>query len=63
MGLFQGIGILVGLYTLICVLRGEVHAKRGPVGMDTYNRQDQPGRFWSTVVIYGVLSVLLLTVF
>ena len=62
MNMWQGIGVLVGLYTLISVLRGEVHGKRG-VSMETIYRQHAPGQFWLTIVIYGALTVALFTVF
>lgn len=62
MNMWQGIGILVGLYTLIGVLRGAIHAKRG-VHMDTIYRRDEPGRFWVTAAIYAALTVALFTIF
>ena len=60
--MWQGIGVLVGLYTLFSVLRGEVHARSG-MHMETIYRQQKPGAFWMMIVIYGGLTVALFTVF
>ncbi len=62
MSLWHGIGIVLAGYLLICLLRGEVHAKRG-IHMDTLYRNLQPGRYWLTMGIYAVLDIALFTIF
>jgi len=61
-GLFKLLGVLLALYTLLSVLRGEVYAKDRAWGR-TFRRADEPRWFWSIIVIYCGLSVALLTVF
>ena len=60
--MWQGIGVLSGLYTLISAVRGEVQAKNG-MHMDTIYRKNQPGSFWIAIVIYTSMTVALFTVF
>jgi hypothetical protein len=48
-------------YRRLCVLRGEIHAKRG-VQMDTVYRRNEPRRFRLTAAIYGGLTVDLFTI-
>ncbi|MGN6848047.1 MAG: hypothetical protein ACTHJK_01000 [Sphingomicrobium sp.] len=62
MTMFRIIGLLVGLYALFAMLRGEVIAKSGVWGR-TISRRDEPANFWMTVAIYGGLAVALETVF
>ena len=59
---FKLLGILVGLYTVYAVSKGEVFAKSGAWGR-TISRDDAPGDFWTVIVIYGGLAVALVTVF
>ena len=60
--LFKALGILVALYTIYAVRRGEVYAKSGVRGR-TVSRDDSPGYFWVVIMIYAGLSVALVTVF
>lgn len=60
--LFKLLGLLLALYTLLSVLRGEVYAKERAWGR-TFRRAEEPGWFWSIIVIYSGLSIALLTVF
>ena len=59
---FKLLGILVGLYTVYAVSKGEVFAKSGVWGR-TILREDTPGHFWTVIVFYGGLAVALVTVF
>jgi hypothetical protein len=60
--LFKLLGVLVALYTLKSVLSGDVYVKSGPGGR-TVARAEEPRYFWVVIVIYGGLSVALMTVF
>jgi hypothetical protein len=56
MGAFKGIGILVFLYTFYCLFTGEVYAKDKASGR-TVIRADEPGYYWTIIVIYFGLSI------
>lgn len=56
MSLFKGIGILVFIYTVYCLFTGEVYAKDGASGR-TVIKADEPGYFWTIMVIYLGLSI------
>lgn len=58
--MFKLLGVLLAAYTLIAALKGEVYAKSGIWGR-TLSKRESPGHFWITVVIYGALSAVLLT--
>lgn len=58
-GLFKLLGVLVGLYALYGVGTGSVYAKHRWSGRTIYRADDALG-FWSTIVIYAALAVLLL---
>ena len=60
--LFKLLGILVGIYTVYAVSRGEVFAKSGVWGR-AVSREDSPEYFWTVIVIYGALAVALVTIF
>ncbi|MDQ2702029.1 MAG: hypothetical protein M3Y70_04275 [Pseudomonadota bacterium] len=60
--MFKLLGIVVGLYTLYAVAKGEVFAKSGP-SRRTVSRGDSPEYFWTVIVIYAGLAVALVTVF
>lgn len=60
--MFRILGVLVGLYTLYAIMRGEVTARDGPGGR-TVSRAKSPEYFWVVVVTYAALSVALMTVF
>jgi hypothetical protein len=53
---------MVALYVVHALSVGEVYAKRGVSGA-TSKRSEEPIRYWSTVVVYGILSVALVLVF
>jgi hypothetical protein len=59
---FKILGILVGLYTLYAIVKGEIYAKSGISGK-TVTRTDSPGYFWVIAAIYAGLGIALLTVF
>jgi hypothetical protein len=55
MGAFQGVGVLIFLYTLYSVFIGEVYAKDKASGR-TVRKSDEPGYYWIIIVIYFGLS-------
>jgi hypothetical protein len=55
---FKVVGAAVALYVLYALSSGEIFAKRGAWGV-TARRDEQPFQYWSTVVVYAVLSVML----
>jgi len=59
---FKLLGAMVALYVVHALSVGEVYAKRGLWGA-TSKRSEEPIRYWSTVVVYGILSVALVLVF
>jgi hypothetical protein len=60
--MFRLLGALVGIYTLVAVLKGVVYAKSGIWG-HAISRHESPERFWIVIAIYGALSAALLTIF
>ena len=60
--LFKLLGILVGVYTVYAVARGEVFAKSGVWGR-TVSREDSPQYFWTVIVIHAALAVALMAIF
>ena len=56
MSLFKGIGILVFFYTISCVFTGEVYAKDKASGR-TVTKADEPGYYWTIIVIYFGISI------
>ncbi len=60
--MFKILGLVVGLYTLYAIFKGEIYAKSGMAGR-TVSRSDSPEYFWMVVTIYALLSIALVTVF
>jgi hypothetical protein len=60
--MFRLLGVLVALYTLYSTLRGEVYARFGAGGR-AVSKVEEPGWFWTTIVIYAGLSLALMFVF
>ena len=56
--MFKVLGVLVALYTIYAVIRGDVYAKSGPGGR-VVSRQESPEYFWVVIAIYAGLSVAL----
>jgi len=56
MGAFKGIGILLFLYTTYCLFTGNVFAKDKASGRTIY-KADEPGTYWTVIVIYFALSI------
>ena len=56
MSAFKGIGILVFLYTFYCLFTGEVYAKDKASGRTVY-KTEEPGYYWTIIVIYFLLSI------
>ncbi|MGQ0578735.1 MAG: hypothetical protein ACT4PQ_07505 [Betaproteobacteria bacterium] len=62
--MFKPLGILVAAYTLWAVFDGKVYAKsRGLSPPRVITREAGPRYFWAVIVIYGGLSIALMTVF
>lgn len=61
-GLFKTLGVLLAVYTLYAVWRGEVYARRRAWG-ESITRSERPQWFWTVIAIYAALSVALLTIF
>ena len=60
--MFKLLGALVGVYTLVAAVKGEVHAKSGLWGR-TISKHESPEYFWIVIAVYGALSLALLTIF
>ena len=60
--MFKVLGVMLGLYVVYALSIGEVFAKHGVWGR-TSKRSEHPFRYWSGIVVYIVLSVVLLLVF
>jgi len=60
--LFPLLGALLGAYVVYGAARGELYAKAGPWGA-LVRRDEEPFRFWSTLVVYGGLTFALFFVF
>ncbi|MBL1141531.1 MAG: hypothetical protein HND53_05800 [Proteobacteria bacterium] len=56
MSAFKGIGVLVFIYTVYCVFKGNVYAKDKASGR-TVIRADEPKYYWSIIIIYFGLSI------
>lgn len=62
MGLFDMLGVLLGLYTLYAAATGAVYARSGAWGRRIL-REDEPRYFWVVIAIYVALSTALLLLF
>jgi len=62
MSVFDVLGLVVAAYTAYAAVTGKVIAKRGPWAR-IVARDVSPGYFWAVIVIYGGLSIALVTVF
>lgn len=60
--MFKALGLLVALYTLYSVVKGEVYAKSGAWGK-TVSRAESPEYFWVVIAIYAALALALVTIF
>jgi hypothetical protein len=60
--IFKGLGVVLALYVAYALSVGKVYAKRGPWGV-TWARSENPFWYWSTVVIYAILSAALAFLF
>ncbi len=60
--MFKALAVLVALYVAYALSAGKVYARRGPWGV-TWTRSEQPLWYWSTIVIYTILSAALMFVF
>lgn len=56
MSMFQGIGILLGLYVIYAIIEGKVEAKDG-IHMTTVRRSEKPGYYWIVIVVYTALAI------
>ncbi len=62
MSLFDFLGVLLALYTLLAIARGRVHAKDG-WRMRELERDDTPVDFWTVIALYALLSLALVAWF
>lgn len=60
--MFKGLGILVAIYAIYAISRGEVFAKSGVSGK-TISKIESPKYFWIVILVYVALSIALLTIF
>jgi len=60
--MFKLLGALLILYIAHALSIGRVFAKRGVWGASS-KRDDEPVRYWSTIVVYAVLATALLLYF
>ena len=60
--IFKGLSVVVALYVAYALSVGKIYARRGPWGV-TWARSENPFWYWSTVVIYAILSAALAFVF
>ena len=60
--IFKALSVIVALYVAYALSVGKVYAKRGLRGV-TCARSENPLWYWSTVVIYAILSAALAFVF
>lgn len=59
---FRGCRVLVAIYTVYAIGRGEVFAKSGSSGK-SISIIDSPTYFWAVITVYVFLSIALLSVF
>ena len=59
---FKALSVLVALYVAYALMVGKVYARRGPGGV-IWERSENPFWYWSTIVIYIILSAALMFVF
>lgn len=57
--MFKLLGALVGLYTVMSAMKGEVYAKHRVWGR-MIRKEEEPRYFWVVLGIYAALSVALL---
>lgn len=62
MSLLKLLGVLVACYVVYALAHGEIYAKSGIWGR-TYRRDDDATKFWTTVVVYSLLSIALVLLF
>jgi hypothetical protein len=60
--MFVILGLLVALYVVQAMVTGEVYAKHRWWGR-TIVRDEEPGEYWTTLVIYLGLAIAMMTVF
>ena len=60
--MFKLLVIVVVVYTVYAVLRGEVVARDGPGGRSV-SRMKSPEYFWTVIATYAALAIALLTIF
>lgn len=60
--MFKVLGILLAVYAVFAIYRGEVYAKSGTSGK-TVDRSTSPKYFWVVICIYSGLAMLLISAF
>jgi hypothetical protein len=61
-GFFATLGVCLGIYTAYAAFSGTVYARSGPWGRSIH-RAEEPWHYWSTIVVYGLLTSALLFYF
>jgi hypothetical protein len=61
-GLFQPLGVVVGIYVAYALVTGHVYAKSGIWGR-TFQRDRDAWSYWSACIAYALLSAGLLFYF
>ncbi|MGH8681021.1 MAG: hypothetical protein ACREVP_05885 [Burkholderiales bacterium] len=60
--MFKILGSLLLCYVAHCLYTGRTFARRGAWGRE-YARDEAPFHYWSSVAVYALLAVALMTVF
>lgn len=60
--MYKALGVLVAIYTIYAIARGEVFAKSGLRG-NSISKTDSPKNFLMVVAVYVLLSTALIMVF
>jgi hypothetical protein len=60
--MFKILGALLFGYVAHCLYTGRTFARSGAWGRE-FTRDDAPFRYWSSIAVYALLAVALMTVF
>ena len=60
--MFKLLGVLVGFYTVMAAVKGEVYARHRAWGR-TVSKDEEPRYFWAVIGIYAALGVALVVWF
>ncbi|WP_431273651.1 hypothetical protein ACQ858_15945 [Variovorax ureilyticus] len=62
MSAFKSLGLMLGVYVAYSVVTGAVYARHRMRGR-TFRREDEPVAYWSAIVAYGALALMLVFIF